>query len=161
MHVEIPSPDERVLYLEQMMTFVEQETAEVRHRIRCAWYGAGTSTSARTRTPMSCCLRHDHFFKRCERMTWVLLHPRCVQGCCFTRERKYSVLSLEPNASVDVGIDSTNCHRAGTRESRPSKKGTDNNENRFTSSVRQRSAQRRRVAQEIIPSTFSLVKQQP
>ena len=43
----------------------------------------------------------------------------------------------------------------------PSKKETENIENRFTSSVRQRSAQRRRVAQEIIPSTFSLVKQQP
>ena len=37
MHVEVLSPEERVLYLEQMMTFVDLETTEVRHRIRCAW----------------------------------------------------------------------------------------------------------------------------
>ena len=37
MYVEVLSPEERVLYLEQMMTFVEQETTEVRHRIRCGW----------------------------------------------------------------------------------------------------------------------------
>ena len=49
----------------------------------------------------------------------------------------------------DVGTDSTNCHRARTRGSRPlKKKGTENNENRFTSSVRQRCAQRRRLAQD-------------
>ena len=43
----------------------------------------------------------------------------------------------------------------------PSKKGKENDENRCTSSVRQRCAQRRRLAQEIIPSTFSQVKQLP
>ena len=37
MHVEVLSPEERVLYLEQMMTFVDAETTEVRHRIQCAW----------------------------------------------------------------------------------------------------------------------------
>ena len=33
MHVEILSLEGRVLYLEQMMTFVDPETTEVRHRI--------------------------------------------------------------------------------------------------------------------------------
>ena len=41
-----------------------------------------------------------------------------------------------------------------------SKRGIENIERGFASFfVRQRSAQRRRLAQEIIPSTFSLVKQ--
>ena len=58
-----------------------------------------TSTSARTRTLMLCCLRHDHFFNSCERMTWVLLHPRCVQGGC-SPERKYSEKNVGANAFV-------------------------------------------------------------
>ena len=40
------------------------------------------------------------FFQRfCEHMTLISLHPRCVQGSR-SPERKYSVLILEPNASV-------------------------------------------------------------
>ena len=37
MHVEILPPEGTVKYLEQMITFVDQETTEVQHRIRCAW----------------------------------------------------------------------------------------------------------------------------
>ena len=49
----------------------------------------------------------------------------------------------------DIGMDSTNCHRAGTRESRPlEKKEQKTTKIGFTSSVRQRCAQRRRVAPE-------------
>ena len=48
-------------FLEQMMTFLEQETTEVRHRIRCAW-----STFAKHRqeaTSQSYFLRHRlHLF---------------------------------------------------------------------------------------------------
>ena len=63
----------------------------------------------------------------------------------------------------DVGMDSNELssgRNEGVKTPRK-KKGTENNENRFTSSVGQRCAQRRRVAQKIIPSTFSLVKQLP
>ena len=37
MHVEILAPEGEVKYLGQMITFVDKETTEVQHRIRCAW----------------------------------------------------------------------------------------------------------------------------
>ena len=37
MHVEILLLIGKAKYLEQMITFVDQETTEVQHRIRCAW----------------------------------------------------------------------------------------------------------------------------
>ena len=37
MHVELLLPEGNVKYLEQMITFVDQETTEVQQRIRCAW----------------------------------------------------------------------------------------------------------------------------
>ena len=37
MHVEILLHQGKAKYLGQMITFVDQETAEVQHRIRCAW----------------------------------------------------------------------------------------------------------------------------
>ena len=37
MHVEILPPEGKVRFLEQIITFVDQEATEVQHRIRCAW----------------------------------------------------------------------------------------------------------------------------
>ena len=37
MHVEILPSEGKVKYLGQMFTFVDQETTEIQHRIRCAW----------------------------------------------------------------------------------------------------------------------------
>ena len=36
-HVEVLPPEGKVKYLVKMITFVDQETTEVQHRIRCAW----------------------------------------------------------------------------------------------------------------------------
>ena len=61
MHVEILPPEGIVKYLEHMITFVDQETTEVEHRIPCAW-----SALARHRqqlTSQSHLLRHRiHLF---------------------------------------------------------------------------------------------------
>ena len=37
MHVEMLPPEGKVKFLGQMTTFLDQETTEVQHRIRCAW----------------------------------------------------------------------------------------------------------------------------
>ena len=85
MHVEILSPEERVLYLEQMVTFVEQETTEVRHRIRCTW--SAFAKHRQELTSQSYLLRHRlHLFDdvvtptvTCGAGTWATTkeHRKC------------------------------------------------------------------------------------
>ena len=90
-----------------------------------------------------------------------------VHGKCHDVGMDSNELSSGRNDGVngkchDVGRDSNELS-SGTNEGvkTPRKKKQKTSKIGLTSSVRQRCAQRRRVAQEIIPSTFSLVKQLP
>ena len=61
MHVEIIHPEGIVKYLEQMITFMDQETTEVQHRIRCAW--SAFARDQQELTSKSYLLRHRlHLF---------------------------------------------------------------------------------------------------
>ena len=134
------------------------------HRLLPCFFFRVQSSLLHCHLGLLCCHHHHHLRYCCL--------CRIHHVCCLLPEsprlfHRHECLFLGGSGMKDVSAwqmsrrwDVLNELSSGKNEgSRPLKKGTENIENRFTSSVRQRCAQRRRLPQKILPSTFSLVKQ--